>query len=254
MESAGVTERSVRVDGRETRVLERGDGPPVVLVHGLGLSADLWVPHLERVAAAGYRVIAADVPGFGATRGRTRGPGVDAAAAWLDALASSLGLDRPAWVGHSVSTQHLLRLAVTRPERVGALVLAAPTGRRGRHPFRQIGGLLRTAVRERPALVAAVIRRYVVAPVSTLTSWVRSLGHDAAVDAPLVQCPSLIVLGADDPVVPERFGHRLARLIPDAGLVRIEGAAHAVALDPVDPFCDALLAFLSRRYRPDSTS
>ena len=65
-----VTHR-VRADGWNLRYRQAGEGPTLVLVHGLGCSADYWVKNGPWLAAAGYRVLAPDLPGFG----RTEGPG-----------------------------------------------------------------------------------------------------------------------------------------------------------------------------------
>lgn len=243
--------RTVRLtlDGRAVRVLVQGSGPPVVLIHGLGLSAGLWKPHLGRLAGAGYRAVAVDLPGFGQSDGPRRGLSVPEAADWLNRLADDLDIREAAWIGHSLGAQQITRLASDSPDRVSVLVLAAPIGQSGIHALRQFGGLGLSAFRERPGLVAAVLRRYSRAPLTTVTSWLRGMRHDLSLEAAGLRFPTLIVLGEHDPVVPRDFGEELLRLIPDSRLVTIEGAGHAVALDPVDPFCDAVIAFLSRRYR-----
>lgn len=240
--------RWLRIDGRDARVMERGDGPAVVLVHGLGLSAGLWEDHLGRIARAGYRAIATDLPGFGHSPGPVTGLSIGAAAAWLLKLADALDLEHAAWVGHSLGAQQVVRLAVTAPERAAALVLAAPTGRAGWHAIRQPGGLLATAFQERPTLVASVVRRYLRSPAATVGTWIRSMGHNMALDAPRVACPTLLVVGGRDAVVPDRFVGRLQRLLPDVQTHVIEDASHAVALDPVGPFTTAVIGFLARRY------
>src|SRR4051794_23408722 len=60
-------ESSIRVDGLGIRYLDEGEGPAVLLIHGgtLGFSADVWRRNIAPLAAAGYRVIAYDQPGFG---------------------------------------------------------------------------------------------------------------------------------------------------------------------------------------------
>lgn len=244
-------ERRIQVAGRDVRFLEQGAGPPIVLVHGLGLTATVWTPHLARLADAGYRALAPDLPGFGNSDGSMRGMSVRESADWLLALADVLELDRAAWLGHSVGAQQVVRLAAESPERAAALILAAPTGRRGRYPLRSPLGLLATAFQEQPRLVAGVLRRYLRSPVTSVSTWHHSIRHQTALDAPLVKCPTLLVIGERDTVVPHHFVEHLQRLIRDSTLVRIEGASHAVALDPVQPFMDAVLRFLTRRYGRD---
>lgn len=241
--------RWLSVDGRKVRLLEQGAGPPVVLVHGLGLSAGVWEPHLARLSDAGYRTLAPDLPGFGRSPGPVAGLSVTATAAWLLRLADAIGLERAAWVGHSVGTQQVMRLAASAPERAAALVLAAPTGRAGWRAVRQPFGLAATAFQERPGLVARVVKRYLLSPTATLGTWLRALGHDTVLDASRIACPTLLVVGERDAVVPGRFVALLERRLRDVATRRIEGSSHAVALDH-DPFCDAVLRFLGRRYEP----
>lgn len=241
-------ERRVRVAGREVRLLEQGAGPAVVLVHGLGLTATVWEEHLDRLASAGYRALAPDLPGFGDSDGSMRGMSMPESAQWLLRLADVLELDRAAWLGHSVGAQQVVSLAASAPERAAALILAAPTGRRGHRPLRSPLGLLATGFQERPRLVAGVLRRYLRSPLITMSTWRHSIRHQTALDAPLVKCPTLLVVGERDLVVPDHFVEHLQRLISDSIVVRIEGASHAVALDPVQPFMDVVLRFLTRRY------
>lgn len=246
-------QRRMQVAGRTARVLDHGTGPPVVLIHGLGLSATVWEPHLVRLADAGYRGIAPDMPGFGESPGPASGLSVDGAAAWLLQLADALDIDRAAWIGHSVGTQQAIRLAVMAPDRAGALILAAPTGRTGRHTLRPLLGLLATAFQERPPVVAGVVRRYLGSPLTTVTTWARSLRHNTALDAPLVTCPTLLVMAGKDAIVPERFVRLLEELIPGVETRRVEDATHAVALEPMSAFMDAVIAFLDRYRSGDST-
>ena len=225
--------------------LRAGSGRTVVLVHGLGLSADVWRPHLDALAERGYQAIAPDLPGYGRSESAWTGRSVPQLAGFLERFHAALDLEPAAWVGHSLSVQPLLRLAVTRPELVSALVLAAPTGQPGRHMPKQFLGLLRTAPREKLGLVGMVLRQYLGAPATTLGTWYRSQSHDALVDAREVAAPAVVVLGGRDPVVPPAFGRQLAETLPRGRLERIEPAAHAVALEPFQPFMDVLTRLLA---------
>lgn len=249
MTGGEIGERTCEIDGRAVRVLECGAGEEVVvLVHGLGLSAGCWRPHLRHLARAGFRVLAPDLPGFGKSRWPAHGFSVEATTAWLERFADAAALPPATWVGHSISCQPLLHMARLSPRRVRALVLAAPTGqeRGARRAAHQFLGLATDAFREEPRLVARVLRRYAAAPFATVASWIRVRNDIPEPDAAAVRCPVLVVLGENDPVVDDGFARHLARVLPHGHLVVLRDAAHAVALDPADEFSRAITRFLQR--------
>jgi pimeloyl-ACP methyl ester carboxylesterase len=103
------------------RVLEAGDGPPLVLVHGSGMSASTWAPLMPYLGPR--RLIAFDLPGFGLSdafdyRGRSLR---SQAVAQLTSLLDALDLERVPIVGTSLGGMWALCLAVDAPDRVAAV-------------------------------------------------------------------------------------------------------------------------------------
>jgi pimeloyl-ACP methyl ester carboxylesterase len=103
------------------RVLEAGDGPPLVLVHGSGMSASTWAPLMPYLGS--YRLIGFDLPGFGLSDAFDYGcRSLRAhAVAQLTSLLDALGLERAPIVGTSLGGMWALCLAVDAPERVAAV-------------------------------------------------------------------------------------------------------------------------------------
>ncbi|HEY1534066.1 MAG TPA: alpha/beta fold hydrolase, partial [Polyangiaceae bacterium] len=122
---AGPVHRDVTASGVRLRVAEAGSGPPVILIHGLFVdhtSWDLVMPEL----AESFRVIAPDLPGFGASEKPppSRFPyGIDAFAEAIADLYAGLELGPAAVVGHALGGAVALTLAARHPELVSRLVL-----------------------------------------------------------------------------------------------------------------------------------
>jgi len=134
---ASVSSRKVEVDaGGGVHLLEKGAGPPVVLLHGTGNPAGFFLPLLNELH--GVRAIAPDRPGIGLSdpldlpQGHYRGTAV----AWLDRLLDTLELDTTTLLGHSGGGVWALWYALARPDRVKRLVLlGVPTLPKARCPL-----------------------------------------------------------------------------------------------------------------------
>jgi pimeloyl-ACP methyl ester carboxylesterase len=124
---APVGERRLTLAGQPTALLEGGDGPPVVLLHGAGEFAACWlqvVPGLVRF----HRVVVPDLPGHGAS-GLADAP-LDTAAvtAWLGELIERTCPSPPTLVGHLLGGAIGARFAIDHPDRLGRLVLVDSYG------------------------------------------------------------------------------------------------------------------------------
>lgn len=99
---------------------ELGDGPAVLLLHAGIANRRMWDEHLEPLAAAGHRVIALDLPGFGEAAA-----GSEPVAHWEDVVETmdGLAIDRAALVGNSFGGAVALRVAALYPERASSLIL-----------------------------------------------------------------------------------------------------------------------------------
>ena len=128
--------RFLTVDGVQLHYIERGQGRPVVLLHGNGaLAEDYELSGVLDLASEKYRVIAFDRPGFGYSerpRGRNWTP--TAQAELLSKALLSLGVERPIVVGHSWGTLVAIALALEPKAQVSGLVLLSgyyfPTARK----------------------------------------------------------------------------------------------------------------------------
>ena len=117
-------EKSVAVDGLNIRYLELGEGPPVLLLHGgsLGSSADVFRRNMPPLAAAGFRALAFDQPGFGLSDAPS-----DLSAAYrrdfVLKFMDALQIERAALIGHSQAGGPAVQIAFKAPDRVSHVVV-----------------------------------------------------------------------------------------------------------------------------------
>lgn len=240
--------------------VDRGprDGRPVVLLHGFGAWSFTWRLNVEPLAAAGFRVLAPDLRGFGLTTKPARNTGYSLwdqarlVLSWLDAL----GIESAVLGGNSLGGEISLRVALLAPERVRGLLLAssagyapmwmpplarlavraprlaAPVARAVWANARFIGAVLRAAYHEPGRLNRADVRGYAF-PAYTpgaatgLLVMLRQLDPGAAAsEFGRIRKPALLVWGRHDPWTPLEHGRRLARDLGGAPLEVFEDAAH----------------------------
>ncbi|CAG9164567.1 alpha/beta fold hydrolase [Cupriavidus pinatubonensis] len=141
--------RFVDVPGARLHVVERGQGPALLLVHGLSGQLGNFGYGMIEPLARDFRVVAVDRPGSGYSV-RTPGASADLAAQAdvLAALIDKLGLERPLVVGHSLGGAIALALAAGHPDRVGGLALVAPLT----HPAEEIPPVFRPLTIRQPWL------------------------------------------------------------------------------------------------------
>jgi 2-hydroxy-6-oxonona-2,4-dienedioate hydrolase len=206
-----------------------GAGPPVVLVHGFGVSGRYFVP-LARVLAESCSAYVPDLPGHGRSERAPVAPGIhehtEALLEWLDVV----GLERPAFVANSMGCQIVTELAARRPHRVGPMVLAGPTvdpARRGGR--RQIFAGLRETAREPVSLVGIAARDGVGHDLRQLRAAARSALEDRMEDRlPAIEQPTVVLHGGRDAFVSREWAERVASLLPRGRLVIVPGEPHAV--------------------------
>ncbi|HTI32610.1 MAG TPA: alpha/beta hydrolase [Miltoncostaea sp.] len=242
---------------------ERGDGPAVLLVHGLNGFKEGWGPVPDALAAAGHRVVAPDLPGFGASR-RMRHTGPETLA---EALRPLVERHAPVdLVSHSLGDQVAMLLAVSDPARVRRVALLAPwvVARPRRFPPRRVSDVLQLPLVGRPLARLAIARmrrdperrrqaylsalahperaaddpgmaallevaadRLVDADLRAMADWAASgMAFDVRPLAPRVAQPTLVVAGDLDRVTPVEGALRLVSVLPGATMLRLRDVAH----------------------------
>lgn len=117
------------IRGVRTAYTDRGTGPALVMVHGVGLNASVWTPQLDEFATD-HRVVAYDTLGHGGSTLPGAGASLVDYADQLQCLLDHLGIDRAVLIGHSMGALIAILFALSHAERVGGLVAANPVYRR----------------------------------------------------------------------------------------------------------------------------
>jgi pimeloyl-ACP methyl ester carboxylesterase len=117
----------VDVNGGRIHYIEAGQGPTLLLVHGLGAQSGNFTHSLVERLTSAFHVVVIDRPGSGySTRPRGAPAGIRVQAGTISGVIEALGLERPVVVGHSLGGAVALALALDHPERVAALALVSP--------------------------------------------------------------------------------------------------------------------------------
>jgi pimeloyl-ACP methyl ester carboxylesterase len=269
---------TIRIHGRDLAYVEAGEGPPLLLVHGIGGDWQTWEPVLAPLAAS-HRVIAVDLPGHG---GSAKGAGdysLGGMANVLRDLMAALGLERATLIGHSLGGGIAMQFAYQYPERCERLVLVSSGGLGpdvglilraatlpGSELFLQLTAPAARSVigcasgvasflRIKPAADAAFYGRAFAALaepetraafLGTLRGVVNRSGQlvDARDRLYLAETmPTLIVWGERDAVIPVDHGHEAHEAMPGSRLEVFEGAGHVPQLDDPERFVAAVEAF-----------
>jgi pimeloyl-ACP methyl ester carboxylesterase len=274
--------RYIDVDGRQVHVIEIGEGPPLVLLHGTNTSALLLEPLLERLQ--GVRAIAIDRPGLGLSDPLDvpRERFADAAVQWLDGLLDALRLDKTALAGNSMGGTWALWYALANPDRIRRLVLlgAAPLLPETRVPAPlrvmatpKVGEFVQRLMPSTPKTVVQMMgfmgEKETIADYPDQVDALVAAGNDPvaskanlaelrAVAGPFgfrrrlrlhadelgrLSVPTLLVWGKHDPVGGAKVAQAIAELIPEARLELLP-AGHGPWLGHADRTANLVARFM----------
>jgi pimeloyl-ACP methyl ester carboxylesterase len=276
-------QRWVTINDRPINVIDwqGGEGQPIVFVHGLSGSWQNWLEQLPVFAALGYRAVALDQPGFGYSPMPAEKITISGYARALDGVMDALGIDAATVVGNSMGGFVATEFAIAFPQRVERLVLAAPAGistygSRAGLRWARIARALRPLLAAQMGLLAAhadtvtrwprlrevtmhdIARHPSQLPPELVAEQLRGAGKPGFVEAleaclhydfrdrlPEIACPTLIVWGARDRVIPVRDADVLMELIPNARKMILEDTGHVPMLERPERFNQLLELFIN---------
>lgn len=260
--------KRVVVGGESFALRDEGRGPPVLLVHGFPLDHTMWAAQIEALASS-HRVIAPDLRGFGGsvvTAGKvTMARMADDLAALLDALDVSepltyAGFSMGGYAGWPFLRAHrrrVARLVLCDTRAVGDTAEAAKARLAMADRVEAEGSavaadamlpkLLAPGRAERDPALAQRVREMILATDPRgIAAAQRGMAErtDARADLPLLDLPTLVVVGEHDAISTRGEMGALAAEIPRARLVEVPGAGHTSPMEEPAAVTAALLDFL----------
>jgi pimeloyl-ACP methyl ester carboxylesterase len=255
----------IEANGVELAYERRGEGPPVVFVHGLGGSRRAWLETAGLLADEGFQGIAMDLRGAGES---DKPPGPYSVEGWsqdLIALLDDLRIDRPVLVGHSVGCMVVEHAALALEDRCAGLAMLggavrwadgfeavlterAELARSGR--LNEVAeavaaaGLSQKAHDENPELVSSFIESFSSQDPEGYAESALATARASMVEPEAIRCPALAFAGTEDAVTPPNASKEVAAAMPRGEFTTIDGGAHWCLIERPDGVAERLLGFL----------
>ena len=253
----------VELRGKSMSVERQGSGDPVVLVHGLGSTANVWEPQV-RALADRFTLVRYDLEGAG----RSPFAGALSIDGWvqdLKALLDAQGIGRARLVGHSLGTLILQHFAVAYPQHVEKLVFigvnrAPPEARRQaiRERVAKVraegidaivetvvkGGLSPHTAAEKPEVVAFVRELLTRQSPEGYARCCEAMAAAVAADVSAIGAPTLLIAGRDDAVSPPANSEGLAADLSNSQVRLLDRCGHWHPIEQPSAVSQALRDFL----------
>ena len=250
----------VTVKGIKTHYLEAGEGETVLLLHGWGASVNLYKSVLD-VLEKGMHVIAPDMPGVGLTPDPECAWCVDDYLDFIIEFVRTLGIKRLSLIGHSFGGRVIIKMMSRKnlPFTVDKIVLMDSAGIR---PHLSLKKRLKQRIYKisKWILSIGIVKWFYPDALDNLrnrngsadynratpvmrATLVRVVNEDLTHLLPNITRPTLLIWGTKDTATPFSDAEKMNKLIPDSGIVKLEGAGHfAFAEQPATVKC-ALCSF-----------
>lgn len=243
-----------------------GEGPPIVFVHGLGGTSNVW--HAQRAVLSRYfRVVTLDLSGSGRSDKSKRQYSIEAWADEIAGLIDHLKLDAAVIIGHSMGTVIVQKFAAKYPQKTKAIVLAGALvelGAPGKEAFAKraetvekegmigvadaiLGGALSPGTREGNLALTGMVREMLLAndPACYAGHCRALINGSAKADQAKIACPALLIVGDQDPVTPLPLQRQIAGAIANSRIRIVPNTAHLTMLETPEAFTAILLEFLA---------
>ncbi len=249
------------INGIKINYEEKGEGELIVLLHGWGSNIKLFANLIDLLSKK-YKVVAMDMPGFGESQEPPSAWCVDDYADFVIEFLKAYNTDKVMLLGHSFGGRVIIKLNSCKnlPFEISKVILVDSAGilppKSNKKSFRTrwykfCRSILSTKIMQKLAPEALEKLRvkygsadYVAASPLMRQVLVKTVNEDLEPLLPNIKCPTLLVWGVNDTATPLSDGEKMEKLIPDAGLVKLENAGHYSFLEQQYTFNRVMCSFM----------
>lgn len=250
-------EKEIELEGVRVAMEVTGSGRPLILMHGWGCDHST-VRSIAATAALTHTVYNIDFPGFGASEEPAEVWGVERYTRLIEALVKAEKLESPVLVGHSFGGRVailfasrnkadkviLVDAAGIKPRRTLKYYLKVYSFKAGKKFWEMILGKEKAQARIDRMRARRGSSDYAGASPMMRRILSKVVNEDLTDRLPLISAPALLIWGENDTATPLSDAKKMARLIPDSGLVSFPGCGHYSFLDNPGQFRAVLSSFL----------
>lgn len=250
-------EKNITIDNLNINYIDEGEGKTIVLFHGWGANKEAFTPIIKKLSAY-MRVVALDFPGFGKSSEPKEVWDVEKYADFMKKFIAEADCEDAIWLGHSFGGRVIIKLFSKMEKKPSKIVLVDSAGikpERGLDYYLKVytyklgKKILKLPILNKTGLYDAFVKNagssdYKVLSDNMRATMSRVVNEDLRDYLPDIDVPVLLIWGDMDTATPIKDAEIMDSLLPDSGIVRLEGAGHFSYLDRPQKFFAALEYFV----------
>lgn len=250
-------EKNIRIDNLNINYVDIGEGKTIVLFHGWGANKEAFTPIIQRLSGF-MRVVALDFPGFGKSDEPDEVWDVERYASFMQRFLKEADCEGAMWLGHSFGGRVIIKLfekMAVKPEKIVLVDSAGIKPKRGLDYYVKVYSyklgkkILKLPVINKTGLYEKLVKNAGSSDYKVLSDNMRAtmskvVNEDLRSYLPKINVPVLLIWGDKDTATPLSDAQVMDSLLPDSGIVVLEGAGHFSYLDYPGKFFAALEYFV----------
>lgn len=252
-------DKEIIADGLKISCSDEGEGKVLLLFHGWGANKEAFAPIIKRMSKS-MRVVAFDFPGFGKSEEPREVWDVERYALFVKRFTEELKIEEALWLGHSFGGRVIIKLysmVDKKPEKIVLVDSAGIKPKRGADYYLKVYSykagkkLLSLPPINRTSLYERWVKNAGSSDYRGLSATMRAtmsrvVNEDLRDYLPDIKVPTLLIWGDKDSETPISDAEIMNSLLPDSGIVTLEGAGHFSYLDRPQKFFAALEYFVKQ--------